>query len=156
MCYSQRRTRPGNFRSSGDEIEAETKIIPVTCRYIKNGQRFKGETYFVSSSGNGGIKIGTVYLTFNNGRYKLEFYAEEFKMRDANRKIHNPWKYEKIGEDFVAQGIFKTYKKGGRVYLHMENDDGELFWPDVELKNENATGFATILNDMLLYSFEIQ
>lgn len=154
---AQRRKRPSNMRHSEQEIVNKRKMDPVTCTYIKNGSTFSGNAYSTGETGR--IKIGTSTLTFSNGHYTLKFDAAKFETRDVlapqDKWKFNPWREEKIMNDFVQKGKFSTYKKGDQIYLRLYVDDTEEYLTDISLSGLNAKSFK-IDEDGLLFEYNLK
>lgn len=153
-AFAQRRSKPDNMKHSEQEIINKRKMDPVKCTYIKNGSSFKGDVYATGLSG--AIKIGTSTLTLSNGHYTLNFTAAKFDTRDVLRPQekgrYNPWRKEKLMNDFVQKGKFSTFKKNGRIYLRLYVDDTEDYITDVPLSSADVKSFK-IDEDGLLFEF---
>ena len=156
---AQRRSRPGSLKHTDQDVENVYKQEPVTCTYIKNGATFYGELYYLSDNSSNKMKMGTATLTLNNGKYKLKFEATKYKTRDAlppdQKWKYNPWRYEKLANDFISEGKFITYKRNGKIYIRLEDDEGGILWKDSEIENINSKAFGGIDNN-ILYAFELK
>lgn len=159
QAFSQRRARPGSLKHTDKDVENVYKEVPVTCTYIKNGATFRGEIYYLSSTSSAKMKMGDATLTIKNGKYRLKFNASKYQTRDAlppgQKHKYNPWRDEKVANDFVAEGKFTTYKRNGKIYVRMEDDDGGILFKDCELESINAKAFGGI-DDDILYAFELK
>lgn len=141
---AQRRQRPDSMKHTEAEIENKRKEEIVKCTYIKNGNTFTGDVYATGEAGY--IKIGTSAINFSNGHYKLTFTSGEFKVRDVqtprNRGRYNPWRNEKIFNNFTQSGKFATFKKNGSVYLRLYDGESSDYITDIPLENVGANSFV--------------
>lgn len=141
---AQRRQRPDSMKHTESEIENKRKEEIVNCTYIKNGNTFSGDVYATGEAGY--IKIGTSSIRFSNGHYKLTFTSGEFKVRDVqtpkDRWKFNPWRSEKIFNDFTQSGKFATFKKNGRIYLRLYDGETSDYITDIPLENIGANSFV--------------
>lgn len=144
---AQRRSRPGSFKHTDSDVENVYKKEPVKCTYIKDGAKFYGELYYVSDNAAAKMIMGTATLTLTGGKYKMKFDATKYKS-------DHPWRYEKIANDFIAEGRYLTYKQNGKIYIHMEDKEGGVLWKDGEIDGVNAKSFGGI-DDNILFVFEI-
>lgn len=153
---AQRRQRPGSMKHSEEDVENMRRMDPVKCTYIKNGSSFKGDVYATGLAGR--IKIGTSTLTLSNGHYTLNFKAGKFETRDVLRPQEkgrfNPWRKEKLMNDFVQKGKFSTFKKAGQTYLRLYVGDSDDYITDVPLSSADVKNFK-IDEDGLLFEYQL-
>ena len=158
-AYAQKRARPGGLKHTDKDVENVYKEVPVICKYIRNGATFRGEVYYLSSTSSAKMKMGDATLTFKNGKYRLKFDASKYQTRDAlppdQKHKYNPWRNEKVANDFIAEGKFSTYKRNDKIYIRMEDDDGGVLWKDSEIDGINAKAFGGV-DDNILYVFELK
>lgn len=153
---AQRRQRPGSMKHSEEDVENMRRMDPVKCTYLKNGASFRGDVYATGLSGR--IKIGTSTITFSNNHYSMNFNASKFETRDVlppqEKGRFNPWRKEKVMNDFVQKGKFSTFKKAGQIYLRIYDGDTDNYITDIPLPSLDVKNF-NIDEDGLLFEYQL-
>lgn len=154
----QRRSRPGSLVNTDDYIENATKENPVTLKYIKSGASFYANVYYYSESGTARMKIGTATLTLKGSHYTLKFTAAQTEKRDVNsydRKSNKQWRREKLGNDFVQEGRYETFKRNGKYFLRLFDGDSHNYIEEVSLKTPDQKDF-TLEGEGLVFNFNLK
>lgn len=142
--YPQSRKRPDSMKHSDKDVQNMRRMDPVNCTYVSNGHVFYGDVYAVGDAGR--IKIGTSTMTLSGGRYTISFTSETFEMRDVlppqDKWKYNPWRQEKLYNDFTQSGKFTTFKKNGSLYLRLHVGDTKDYLTDVPLSDASAKSFV--------------
>lgn len=154
---SQSRKRPDSMKHTDEDVQNMRRMDPVNCTYVSNGHVFYGDVYAVGDAGR--IKIGTSTMTLSGGRYKISFTAGKFEMRDVlppqDKGKYNPWRMEKLYNDFTQSGKFSTFKKAGNVYLRLHIGDSKDYLTDVPLSNVSTKSFV-IDEEGLLFEYTLK
>lgn len=149
LCFAanmeaQKRSRPGSMKHNESEIKAALEGEPVKCTYVSSGHTFKGNVYF-SGGSDARMKVGSATISFSGNHYTLSFKAAKFEMRDGtysgDKHRYNPWRQEKLANDFTQQGKYETFKKGGKVYLRLFYEDTLNYMDDFPLDGISAKEF---------------
>ena len=155
-AIAQRRARPESMKNTNEYLDNVNKEEPVSCKYIKNGATFSGNVYYYSDNGAARIHIGTATLTLSGNHYSLKFKSAKTKMRDAEykgkKREYNPWRMEKIANDFVQDGKYETFKKNNKYYLRFYDGDTNNYLTDVNLKSLDQKDFV-MAEDGLSFEF---
>lgn len=150
---AQRRQRPGSMKHTEADVENARKIDVVQCKYITDGERFNSKVY--ATGGTGGIFLGNAVLTFSKSHYTLSFTSTKMNVRDVlppGEHRYNPWRKEKVLNDFTQTGQYMTFKKSGKIYLRLFDGDSDNYITDVLIPNVDASSFK-IDEDGLLFEF---
>lgn len=141
---AQKRQRPANMKHTDQEVQNMRRLDPMKCTYVSDGHTFWGNVY--ASGDAGRIKIGTSTITFRGGKYTISFTSEKFEMRDVlapqDKWKYNPWKKEKLFNDFIQSGKYTTFKKSGVLYLRLHDGNSENYLTDVSLSGVSAKSFV--------------
>lgn len=153
---AQRRQRPGSIKNTNEYLEKATTEQPVTCKYIKNGASFKSNVYYYDNTGSARIEMGTGTLTLSNGHYTLNFVASKMKtqrvLTKQDKNLYNPWRMEKIANDFVQKGKFETFKLNGKYYLRLYDGDTNNYISQILLQSLDQKDFV-MAEDGLSFEF---
>lgn len=151
---AQRRQRPGSMKHTEADVENARRIDIVKCKYITDGGKFNSKVY--ATGGAGRIFLGDAILTFSNGHYQLSFTSTKMEVRDAlppqERHRFNPWRKEKVTNDFTQSGKYMTFKKAGQIYLRLYDGDTENYITDIPLSSADVNSF-NLEEDGLLFEF---
>lgn len=143
---AQRRVRPESMKNTNEYLDNVNKEVPVTCKYIKNGASFSSNVYYYSNDGSARMHIGTASLTFSGNHYTLNFKSAKTQMRNAEyrgkKHEYNPWRMEKIANDFVQKGKFETFKKNNKYYLRLYDGDSNGYLTDINLNSLDQKDFV--------------
>lgn len=149
---AQRRQRPDSMRHTEADVANARKTETVKCTYVRDGKSFYADAWAVGAAGK--MKIGTVVLSFNKGHYRLNFTATEVYTRETvpmwERPKYNPWRLEKLGNDFVQRGRYETFSKFGRLYLRLYDGDSNRYITDIPLNNKDTSRFTLFEEDWLM------
>lgn len=150
---AQRRERPGSLKNTNEYLDNVNKEEPITCKYIRSGASFSSNAYYSGDAGR--IKMGTATLTLSGNHYTLSFKSAKVEMRDAEYKgkkhEYNPWRMEKIANDFIQSGKYETFKKNNKYYLRLYDGDSDNYIIDINLKSPDQKDFVMADDNM---SFE--
>lgn len=153
----QRRERPGSMRHTDQDVANMRKMEIVVCKYVSEGHVFGSEVYVTGMSGR--IKIGSADLILSGNNYSLEFDADKFDMRDVlapqDKWKFNPWRKEKLANDFVQTGRYETFKKASTVYLRLYDGNTDNYLTDIPLGSADTQSFK-IEEDGLLFEFYLK
>lgn len=150
---AQRRQRPGAMKHTEADVENARRIDIVKCKYITDGGRFNSKVY--ATGGAGRIFLGDAVLTFDKGHYLLSFTSTKMEVRDAlpqDKQRYNPWRKEKVTNDFTQSGKYITFKKSNQIYLRLYDGDTDNFITDIPLPGLDASSFD-LDEDGLLFEF---
>lgn len=152
---AQRRQRPDSMIHTESDVVKARQTETVRCTYAKDGNTFVGTAWQVGLAGK--MKIGTLVMTLNKGHYNLKFTSAQVTVRDANpiHKGPNPWRKEKLGNDFIQEGKYETFKKRGQIYLRLYDGDTNQYISDIPLEDKDAKNF-TMFEDDWLFEFYLQ
>ena len=149
---AQRRQRPDSMKHSEADVKNARKTDPVKCTYVRDGKSFSAVAWAVGMAGK--MKIGDVTLKFSKGHYRLDFSAAEVYMKESVPKWeqprYNPWKLEKLGNDFVQEGRYETFSKSGKLYLRLYYGDSNGYISDIPLDSSDATQFTLFEDDWFM------
>lgn len=153
----QRRSRPGSMRHTDEDVYNMRRHDPVVCKYVSSGHTFGSDVYVTGMAGR--IKIGTADLILSGNKYRLVFDAANFDMRDAlppqDKWKFNPWRSEKLAEDFVQTGKYETFKKASVIYLRLYDENSDNYIVDIPLQGDDAKAFE-IEEEGLLFKFYLK
>lgn len=153
----QRRSRPGSMRHTDEDVYNMRRHEPVKCKYVAAGHIFDSDVFATGMTGK--IKIGTADLILSQNNYRLIFDAAKFDMRDVpppqDKWKFNPWRREKLANDFVQTGRYETFKKASRLYLRLYDGDSDNYIVDIPLQDGDAQAFE-IEEDGLLFKFYLK
>lgn len=151
---AQRRQRPGSMKHTEADVENARKIDIVNCKYITDGGKFNSKVY--ATEGSGRIFLGDAVLTFNNNHYQLSFTSTKMEVRDVltpqEKHKYNPWRQEKVFNDFTQSGKYLTFKKNSQIYLRLYDGDTDNYLSDIPLSGADASSF-NLNEDGLLFEF---
>ena len=152
ITWAQRRQRPDSMKHTETDVENARKTETVKCTYVKDGKTFSAIAWAVGMSGK--MKIGDVVLSFSKGLYKLFFTATEVYMKESIPKWeqprYNPWRLEKLGNDFVQEGRYETFRKSGKLFLRLYYGDSNGYITDIPLDGANTDHFTLLEDDWLM------
>lgn len=153
---AQRRGRPDNMKNTNEYLDNVNKEVPVTFKYVKSGASFSSEVYYYSNDGGARMFIGTATLTLSGNHYTLSFKSAKTQMRDAEYKgkkhEFNPWRMEKIANDFVQKGKYETFKKNNKFYLRFYDGDSNEYLTDINLNSLDQKDFI-MADEGLVFEF---
>lgn len=154
---AQKRQRPGNMRHTDKEVQNMRKMDPVKCTYVSDNHVFYGDVYATGPAGR--IKMGTSTLTLKGGKYTISFTSAKFEMRDVqapqDKGKYNPWRKEKLYNDFTQSGNYTTFKKAGTLYLRLHDGNSSNYLTDVPLSGTGAKSFV-IDEDGLRFEYTLR
>ncbi len=159
---AQRRVRPGAMKHTEAEVANKRKVTNLSCKYIRDGSIFEGPVYMTGDAG--GIKIGEGAIIFSNGKYKLSFDAQKFKIKKypvmtdkqllekgiSKYEYENSWEYKKLGEDFEYGGKYTTIEQYGQKWLILYNGNSESVFAKIPINSINDNSFELEEDDMLV------
>lgn len=150
--HAQRRQRPDSMKHTEADVENARKTVPVKCTYIRDGKTFSAVAWAVGMAGK--MKIGDVTLTFSKGRYRLNFISTEVYIKESvpmwKQPRYNPWKLEKLGNDFIQEGRYETFRKSGKLFLRLYYGDTNGYISDIPLDGPDTTHFTLYEDDWLM------
>ena len=154
---AQKRSRPGTMKHSESEVKKALEGEPVKCTYVSSGHTFKGDVYYYGDTG-ARMKIGSASIVFSANHYSINFEAAKFEMRDGTYKgqkyKYNPWRMEKLANDFIQEGKYETFKKGQKIYLRLFYEDTNNYMGDFNIDGIDAKKF-TIGEEGLSFEFSL-
>lgn len=132
------------MKHTDQEVQNMRQMEPIKCTYVSDGHTFGGNVYATGDAGM--IKIGTSTMTLRNGRYTISFKSAKFEMRDVlppqDKWKYNPWRKEKLFNDFTQSGKYTTFKKGGVIYMRLHDGNSNNYLTDVHLSGTSAESFV--------------
>ena len=149
---AQRRQKPDSMKHTEADVINARKTEPVKCSYVRDGMTFYATAWAVGMAGK--MKIGDVKLSFSKSRYRLVFTAVEVYMKESipmwEQPRYNPWKLEKLGNDFVQEGKYETFRKSGKLFLRLYYGDTNGYISDIPLDGPDARHFTLFEDDWLM------
>lgn len=153
IADAQRRSRPGNFSHSDQELESFIKATPVKARYIKAGAVFQGDMFFTSNGK--GIKIATSRITFKANTYVYQNLSSQY---DTEKKTSYGLKYkdkESYFKNYSVTGKYEVVKEGsGCVYLILYAENSKDIFAKMQLSGIDATSFE-YEQDQILCNYKL-